>query len=344
MVKVGLIGIGFMGNMHFGCYRENPKARIVAIADIDKKKLSGDWSDIVGNIAGGAGVVDLSGIKTYDSAEKLIADPEIEYVDICLPTYMHAKYAVKALEAGKHVFCEKPIALTLRDADRMLAAAGKAGKNLMVGQCIRFWPEWAWLKDVLKKKKYGRIMSVHFSRLSPFPTWGWRNWLGRASCSGGAAVDLHIHDTDFICYVFGLPKRVTSVAAKGPSKGYDHIETIYHYESNIKITADGGWEGQPALPFRMAYQVFCRDATIEYDCRMDPPLSIYLKDGSVRTGKDELIPAGDGYHAEINYYIDCVAGGKKPALCKPEDARNSLAVVLKEISSAEKRSSVAIKI
>jgi predicted dehydrogenase len=343
MVKVGLIGIGFMGNMHFGCYRDNPKAQIVAIADINKKKLSGDWSDIVGNIAGGAGKVDLTGIRTYDSAEKLIGDADIEYVDICLPTYMHPKHAIMALEAGKHVLCEKPIALTVKDADRMIAAAKKARRNLMIGQCIRFWPEWAWLKDVIKKKKYGRVMSVHFSRLSPLPTWGWKNWLAQAQYSGGAAVDLHIHDTDFVCYVFGVPKKVTSVAAKGPTGGYDHIETTYHYANNIKITADGGWEGHAAFPFRMAYQVFCQNATIEYDCRLDPPLGIYLKDGSVRTGTDEKIPATDGYHAEINYYVDCIAAKRKPTLCRPEDARTSLAVIHKEIASAERNATVAIK-
>jgi len=343
MVKVGLIGIGFMGNMHFGCYRSNAKAKITAIADLNVKKLSGDWSDIVGNIAGGAGRVDLSGIKTYQSAEDLIADAEVEVVDICLPTYLHCKYTLMALAAGKHVLCEKPIALTVADADRMIAAARKARRNLMIGHCIRFWPEWSWLKDVIKRKKYGRVLSVHFSRLSPLPTWGWENWLATGSKSGGAAVDLHIHDTDFINYIFGIPKKVSSVGIIGPTKAFDHIETIYHYNNRIKISADGGWEAQPGFPFRMAYQVFCETASIEYDSRLTPALAIYMKDGSVRTAEDEGIVAGDGYHAEIDYFLDCIASGKKPTVCRAEDARNSLAVVLREIASARKKAAVTIK-
>ena len=209
-LRVGVVGIGFMGSNHFNIWRQHKEAEVAAIADVNRKKLSGDWSDIVGNIAVGGGRVNLKGIKTYDNPAKLIGDQDIDVVDICLPTYLHARVAINALEAGKHVLCEKPMANNIKDAAKLAQAAKKAakkGRKFMVAHGIRFWPEYEALKDIVSKGKYGKVLSMHMRRMSPTPIWSWNNWLMAANKSGSAALDLHIHDTDFANSLFGKPNR-----------------------------------------------------------------------------------------------------------------------------------------
>ena len=113
-VKVGIIGLGFMGTTHFRIYQKNDKANVIAVADVNEDKLKGDWSSVIGNIGGGdnSKPMDMSGITTYTDGLELIKDPKIDVVDICLPTFLHKKYVSAALESGKHVICEKPIART----------------------------------------------------------------------------------------------------------------------------------------------------------------------------------------------------------------------------------------
>ncbi len=142
MLKIGIAGLGFMGKMHYGVYSANPKAKVVAISDSDPKKLKGDWSAIAGNIGDASSKkVNLKGIRVYDRTEDLIRDPGVDVVDITLPTYLHAKYAGMALKLGKNVLCEKPMAMNPAECSRMLAAASSSEGVLMIGHCIRFWPE-----------------------------------------------------------------------------------------------------------------------------------------------------------------------------------------------------------
>lgn len=332
MIKVGVVGIGFMGKMHFGVHQASRKSRVVAIADVNEDKLKGDWSSIAGNIDDpSAKNVDLTGIKTYSKAEDLIHDPDVDLVDITLPTYLHADYAVEALRAGKHVLCEKPIALTVAQADRMVAAARKAKGLFMVAHCIRFWPEYEVVKDIIDKKTYGRVYSATFRRVSPTPVWGWKNWLQKHKLSGGAAIDLHIHDIDFINYLFGKPRSVSAVGMTKTSGGVDHIVCNYTFRrKNLQVTAEGGWAMHPTFPFSMAFTIVCEKATIDYSSAKSPTLTIHTAEGKTLTPK---VPAGDGYSREIDYFLDCIRKGEKPTRVTAEEARDALRVAWAEIRS-----------
>ena len=341
-VKVGCVGIGFMGKMHFGCYGENPDAEVVAIADIDEDKLSGDWSGIAGNIEDESeGKVDLSGIETYDDAMDLIADEDVDLVDITLPTFLHTEYAVAALEAGKHVMVEKPIALTLEEADKVAEAARRGKGKFMVGHCIRFWPEYEYLAQIVKGRKYGRVKSAVFRRKSPPPTWGWQNWLMNSKRSGGAVLDLHIHDTDFIQYIFKLPKKVESAGVTGPSGGIDHIITNFDYGKNMLVSAEGSWMYHGAYPFEMTYTIIFEKATVEFSSSHSPTLAVYTSGGKVEHPEVE---AQDGYHREINYFVDCIKNNTKPKTVTAKDAQNAVALVKAEERSAHDHRNVAINI
>jgi len=340
MINVGIAGLGFMGKMHIGVYSGNSKAKIVALSDVNAKKLKGDWSGVEGNIGGsGAGKVDLTGVKVYEDTESLIKDENVRLVDITLPTYMHAKYVCMALSEGKDVLCEKPIALTLKDADRILEAAARSKGKLMIAHCIRFWPEYEILKKYIQSNKYGRVYSASFGRFSPTPLWGWKNWQQAGRYSGGAGIDLHIHDADLINWCFGMPRGVCSAGITKTSGAVDHIATIYQYNNKIQVLAEGGWAYHSSFPFEMSYRVIFEKATVEYNCARQPALKVHSRSGRTITPK---VPAGDGYGREIDYFLDCLRKGMKPKTVTPKDARNSLKIVLAEVESVRKGKPVRV--
>jgi predicted dehydrogenase len=339
-IKVGCIGIGFMGKMHFGCYKEHPNAEVVAIADVDDAKLSGDWSKIGGNIDdASAKNVDLKGIEKYKDANELINDPNVELVDITLPTFLHAKYVLDALDAGKHVFVEKPMGISVAECDKIVAAERRAKGKMMIGHCIRFWPEYEYLAQIIKGRKYGRVKSAAFKRRSIAPTWGWQNWLMNQKRSGGAVMDLHIHDADYINYVFKAPKKVESAGVTGPSGGIDHIITNYDYGKNMLVSAEGGWVFHGSYPFEMAYTIVFDKATVEFSTSQSPTVKVYTSGGKVET---PTIEETDGYHKEIDYFLKCLAKKIKPKTVTPKDARNAVYLVKAEERSARDHRNVAV--
>ena len=171
MVRIGIIGIGFMGYTHFTGASKLRGGKVTAIVTRSKKKLAGDWRGIQGNFGPPAGKVDLKGVKTFSDYHELLADPDIDLVDICLPTDQHEQVTLDAIKAGKHVLVEKPIATDLKAADRMVRAANKAGVILMVGQVLPFFPEFRYVAEVIEKGKYGKLLAAHFRRVITPPKW-----------------------------------------------------------------------------------------------------------------------------------------------------------------------------
>ena len=171
MVNIGIVGVGFMGVTHFKAMPKVRGGKVAAIVTRDEKKRRGDWSDIQGNFGGSGGVQDLSRIETYATLDELLEDPQIDVVDICLPTSMHVDSALRALRAGKHVFLEKPIALSLRDADRLIAAAERANRQFMVAHVLRYFPEFALVKKLVDEGEHGPVLAAHFKRIIARPAW-----------------------------------------------------------------------------------------------------------------------------------------------------------------------------
>ena len=338
-LKVGILGLGFMGKHHYETYARIEGAEVAAICDVDPLKRSGDWSSIAGNI-GGAGVkTDLSKMGVYSRADDLFADPKIDVVDITLPTYLHAPNAVKAFEAGKHVISEKPMAISSREAAKMIAAAKSAKRRLFVAHCIRFWPQYAVAREIVKSRKHGKVISACFRRFSSTPLWSWQNWLQDPKKSGVCALDLHIHDADFVLYCFGKPKSVTSRAG-GFGKGrIDHIVTSYEYGANQLVTAEGGWEFAGGYPFSMSFAVVMEKATLE--CASDLTLTLHPV-----KGKSEVVkaPAGDGYEHELRHFVECIAKKKSSGVVSPNSAMESVKLVELEMKSALTGRTVPVKL
>ena len=338
-MKVGIVGLGFMGRVHFANYQGNDKVTLAAVCDIDEIKLKGE-TGVAGNIEGAEETLDMSGIGLYTNFDEMIAKEDLDAVSIALPTYLHSEYTVKALDAGLNVLCEKPMAMNLEDCEKMIAAAEKSGKVLQIGHCIRFWPEYAKAKQLIDSGEYGKVLSASFRRLSCTPTWSWDNWLMDGSKSGGALVDLHIHDSDFIQYVFGMPKAVNCSGIKGPTSDYDHTVTNYIYDNDMVITAVGGWIMPPSFGFEMSFIIILEKANILYDCTKDPAFKVCPYDGDAFTPE---IESEDGYAQEIEHFLSTLRGEKLPQITTPAQSLDSLKLVLAEGESATKGKDIKIK-
>jgi len=225
VANIGIIGLGFMGRMHIAAYGKIDGANIVAVADRNEQRIAGDLSGGWGNVDGAAESIDMSDKFGTADFRELIARDEVDTVDICVPTPFHAELAIAALEAGKHVLCEKPLALTADDAQRIADAASKASGIFMPAMCMRFWPEWEWLKDAVDDGRSGVLRDLAIHRLGAMP----EGWFQKGDMSGGGVLDLHVHDTDFLTYLLGAPDAVFSQGYKGPTGCVDHLHTQYIY-------------------------------------------------------------------------------------------------------------------
>ena len=327
-VKIGILGMGFMGNCHYNAYKGVAGARVAALCDCNAAKLRDD-AGVAGNIGGAGQKKDLAGVKTYTAAARLLADPEVDVVDITLPTYLHAEWTVKALKAGKHVICEKPMALSSRDARKMVSAARVARRQLFIGHCIRFWPAYEVAREIIRSGRHGKVRSAVFARISPTPTWSWNGWLLNPKLSGNAALDLHIHDADFVLYLFGAPKAVCSHGSGTARTGFEHIVTSYDFAAKNVVMAEGGWEYESKYPFSMTFRMTMEKASLALHA--DGKLTLY-KPG--REPEVVAVPAGDGYGRELIHFIDCIASGRKSDVVSPESAMQSVQLIEAEIKSA----------
>jgi predicted dehydrogenase len=340
-VNVGVVGLGMMGTTHFRGYQEIPDAEVVAVCDVSGRKLSGDWSEAAGNIdTGAAARQDLSAIRTYDDLAKFLADDAIDLVDLCVPTFQHADFTVRALEAGKHVFCEKPMARTSADCGRMIEAAEKVGRLLAVGHVLRFWPEYLVIKEMIDDGRYGRVTAATLTRLSPRPGWTWDNWILDEQRSGGAPLDLHIHDADTVQWYFGLPERASAVGTEG-AKAMDHIVATYHYADGPVVVAEGGWDYPASFPFRMEASLVFEKAAVEFTTMRSPTLAVYEEGAEEPLHPD--VPAHDGYTEELRYFVGCVAEGKAPDRIAPAEAKAAVALVEAEVQAARSGKPVAVE-
>jgi len=321
MVRVGLVGIGFMGQQHFGIYGGLAGAQVVAVCDKIPERVAEKAASIGGNI-GDATELDLSAQARYTDFGEMIAAGGLDVVDICTPTHTHADLTCQALGAGLNVVCEKPMARTVEECDRMIAAAESAGKLLFIAQCIRFWPEYEVLAEMVASGKLGAVKAAKFTRQSPPPTWASEGWLSKVELSGGALLDLHIHDVDFILSLFGRPNGVLARAVNG----VDHVESTYLYD-DIVCTAEGGWVMPGSFPFEMGYQVLGEKGLLEFTLAKDPILRFYPVEGEPFTPEYQ---GGTGYQNELAYFVECIEKSAAPERVTPQSARDSVQMIMAE--------------
>ena len=338
MLRIGIVGLGFMGKMHFRCYNSLNNVEIIAICDADTSRLQ-DNSGTAGNISGAEDDLDLRNIALYSDLSKMLAEGELDALSIASPTFLHASQTIEALNAGVHVFCEKPMALNSDDCREMAEVAKQSGKTLQIGHCIRFWPEYVQAKEIIDSQKYGKVLAATFQRLSLTPTWSWDNCFLDGKRSGGAMLDLHIHDADYVHYVFGMPKEVFSRGVMGPSGEFDHTVTQYLYGSDCVITAEGGWIMAPGFGFEMSFKIMLEKATLVYSSAQEPTFRIFPIDGETIIPE---IPSGDGYSFEIQHFVDILSGKVVPSIITPEQSGDSVKIIEAEKESIRNNDKISL--
>lgn len=322
MIKVGLIGCGFMGTMHANCYKNIPGVELAAVADVRPEKAQ--------EIAAGTNAV------IYGDGKDLIANAQVDVIDICLPTYLHAEYALLAMDKVKYLFVEKPVTLTVQEADALIEKSAATGCQVQVGQVIRFWDEYVALREMVQENRYGAVVNANFRRISPSPDWGWNNWLHDVSVSGGAAQDLHIHDVDYVLSLFGEPKSFYSVKnSRGEQNAY--INTIMQFDG-FAVGVEGTWDLPASHPFQATFRVVFENAVVEND---GGKFMLYTAEGAqeIVIEKKELVAEGgtQGNVSDLGgYYNELVYFTQQAEACAPieqaslVDAANSLKFLLQK--------------
>jgi len=283
-------------------------------------------------------VAETVGAVSDADLDAVLADPEIDAVDICVPTPAHRDVAERAFAAGKHVFLEKPLALTIEDAEAIVAAAERSGTIFMVGLVLRFWPEYVALAQLVERGELGRPKAVFAQRLSPPADWA--DWLGDREQSGGTAVDLMIHDFDQMNALLGTPR---SVFASEPEPG--HVHAVVEYDGGSGI-AEGSMAMPRSYPFSSDIRVLGEHGVAEYAFSAAPVegegnigasssargLRVYPVEGDRRV---ESVESADPWGPEIEYFVSCLEAGRQPEQGTGEQALLALKVSLAANRSLE---------
>ncbi len=305
-MKIGIVGCGGIGMMHAKALHvlsQFTDIQVSAIADGRKEcrdKVKALWADA----------------EEFEEGMDLIEKTDAPCIYICLPSYLHTKYATAAMRRGKAVFIEKPVCIRTEDMDELLLAQTETGQKAMVGQVVRWFPEYRTLKEIYDTGRLGRLKSVTMHRICGRPLWSFENWFVDLKKSGSVVMDLHIHDIDFIRSMLGEPEQLTVRGTSFADGMPNQVLSILDYGKTY-VAVEGCWDVSTALPFQSGYRACFEKATVEYDGARQTPLIIYGEDGSITQQKPEVedIPCDAAginlsdvrpYFEEDRYFMDCL--------------------------------------
>ena len=342
MLKIGIAGIGFMGMIHYLAYQNIPGVKVVAFCEkYNQARLAGDWTTNKGNFGPQGTMMDMSPFACYTELADMVADPNVDMVDVCLPPNQHAEATIMALKGGKHVFCEKPIALSAEEGKAMAQTAAETGKILNIGHVLPFFPAYKFLIDAKKDGRWGKLLGGNFFRVTADPKWLVHYY--DLDIVGGPMLDLHVHDAHFIRYFFGMPKAVQGVGRcrKENVPEYFNVQFLYD-DPSIVVTATSGAIMQAGRPFTFGFEVHFEKATVLCDLYADLPLTVLNEDGTVT--KPELPACSDTFpfEQELTEAKRSIETGVKSEILDCSLASDSVILCHKEIEAIMTRKQVMI--
>ena len=323
MKTVALIGGGFISGVHRDAYRQlecEGRARLVACCSKNRAEFDG-----------------LKDIRFYDDFKDLILSEKgkIDCLDICLPTFLHAEAAISGMENGFDVLCEKPMARTVEEAERMAAAALRTGRRLMIAQSSRFGAVFNAARDFIFSGRMGALRSVGMTRYQGVANYTYKSWAKDNRLSGGALLDLHIHDVDMLNWFFGKPEAV-SVMGKAIlcDTGFDALAANFRYR-DFFVHAACDWTLDNNR-FQGRTMRFNMEKGYLFNDRADEGRKVYKAVWYDGREEDIVIPedAPTDYYNEISYFLDCVERGAAPEQCTPESTVDTLRIIRAEEESA----------
>jgi predicted dehydrogenase len=303
IMKIGLLGLGFMGKQHLDAY-----AQIHGVEILTRNHVIFSHIDSRNSVA---------------LVEAMLADREISAIDICLPTRYHKEIAIAALDAGKHVLCEKPMALSPEDCAAMIAAAERNQRILMIAHVLRFWPAYRQLREILGSHQFGPVRRAKFSRRCSTPNWG--EWFQNPALTGGATLDLLIHDIDQALLLFGSPESASGMQLTAP----DAASYSLNYADGLVVEIEGGWFPATEL-FAMSFQVETETAEIALESNV-----FSIKEEGAAPQPIEL-SAEDAYAVQLSYFVGSCRSNQPVSACTPESSAQAvqLACLLRDLAKS----------
>lgn len=341
-ISIGLVGTGDIGRLHARALKKREDVQLCVCKGVK---------------AGGAEAFAQDfGARVYPSYKAMLADSQVIAVDICVPNDLHRSYVEQATASGKDVLCEKPIAMTLEDANAMIEAAEIADVLLMIAHPLRFWPEYIKVREVLRSCELGRCLAITQRRMLSLlmNVSGEGAWRHSPDRMGGAILDLQIHDLDFLNWTFGLPKTVYCAAAPSEDGALNHTFATFTYDSGPIVMVESSYllKGDPMI---FTTKAICERGTLDYRLNLeafemhaidthsdgvtsqpDPAtLVCYRNEGKpevlVRQQPDVLNAT---FAAELSYFVDCVLRRISNSLVPAKDAVAALKLALAARESA----------
>lgn len=327
MLKVALLGCGTMGRTHSRAYNKMDDVDVVAVCDIRE-----DFANTIG---------EALDAKVYLDFDEMMNSEEFDMIDICLPTYLHKEYAIKAMKQGKDVFCEKPIALTTSDARKMIDTAKEENVKFSVGHVLRFFPTYSAAAEKFNGNQLGSAKLIRTVRNQAFPMWSWNGWFSDYDLSGGPYVDLMIHDIDWIIHSFGSVQRVFAQSYIGDKQ--DQSIALLRLDNGAIVHAESSWAYPQGAPFKMAFEIVGTHGQLEYDNQKDASIllqkTVDEKFTQNTSSPDDYFD--EPYYAELRSFINHIKYNDE-LVVTPEQAYESLKVVLALKESSETKKPVFI--
>ncbi|MGQ9567629.1 MAG: Gfo/Idh/MocA family protein [Anaerolineae bacterium] len=317
MVRIAFLGAGRIARVHAHSLALLSEGRLVGVYDPDPQQ-------------GGRFAQEFS-TSLFPTLEALWASPEVDAVAVCSPLFAHCDHVVGAARAGKHVFCEKPIALTLDQADEMIAAAREAGVVFMVGHVVRFMVEYVRIREWAMQGLLGDLRSAYAARLSGLSAGSWRGWM-LAPGRGLGVLDAHIHDLDYLQWLLGPARRVRAAGWRFPAGTWAHATSWVEFAGGPVAVAEGSFAVPQGFPFTMALRVIGSEGAaafsfegLDYATPSRKTLSLYRQGHPPQTVETTPI---NPYLEEMKTFLQCIQEGTWPDCGHPDDARAALALTL----------------
>ena len=332
MFRVALVGAGGMAGMHASCYAKIAKAELVGVMDILPEAAKA--------------LADKHGAQAFTDFDLMLDQAHPDVVDICCPTPWHVDYAVRAAgragELGlRGIATEKPMARTLADCQKMIAACELAAIPLFVAHVVRFFPEFALLKQGVEAGYIGKPAAIRTRRGGTMPR-AWNDWYGKFDLSGGCILDLLIHDFDWLRWTFGEVERVYAKGAcAGKLPGYDYALVTLRFRSGAIGHVEGTWNDPKG--FKVAIEIAGDGGLADYN--FNQPLGTPFTMALNPTEQTEVKPRGgvavpesptssNPYQVELEHFLDCLDAGIPPSI-SPQDGMEAVRIALAALESIE---------
>lgn len=324
MQHILLIGAGTMGGAHTFSYLGLDQAKLVGIVDIQLDKAEQ--------------LAQHAGARAFATIEEALQSLErVDIVDVCVPTFLHKEFVLKAAEQGKHVICEKPLAGNLKDAREMIEYCESRQVQLFVGHVVRFFPEYEKAKSHLDNGAIGQVGVVRMTRAGQMPI-GWNDWYADFAQSGGVVMDLSIHDIDFLRWCFGDVERVYAKSLHGRTKHandrMDYGLVTLRFKNGVIAHVEGSWAHEG---FTTKYEIAGSGGIIDFDSNKDTSFALTRRQAAV-TATGVYVPESPlvqtPYARELQHFIGCLEDGSTPKVTA-EDGYKAVEIVLAAIQSME---------